>query len=171
MVHACDSIIIRSLRFRQCYSYATSTTRIKYHTVASAKKGDFFLKREKKGRCFSPPAQKRYVRRFHASQRNILHQHTCKLFISVYYKTRSYVQGHQTIENTKLQSSFRTLSVASFSNLSTASSIASLAILIISSASLTNGSASGLYGSGGGASSAALKHKYLLVPKQKNLRS
>jgi hypothetical protein len=68
--------------------------RIKHHTVASAKKGNFFLKHEKKGRCFSPSAQKRYVRRFHASQRNILYQHTCKLFISVSYKTRGYVQGH-----------------------------------------------------------------------------
>ena len=52
MVHAYDIIIIRSFRFRQCYFYATSIARIKYHTVASAKKGDFFLKREKKGRCF-----------------------------------------------------------------------------------------------------------------------
>jgi hypothetical protein len=30
------------------------------------------MKHEKKGRCFSPKAQKRYVRKFHASQRNIL---------------------------------------------------------------------------------------------------
>jgi hypothetical protein len=29
-----------------------STARSKCHTVASAKKGDFFLKREKKGMCF-----------------------------------------------------------------------------------------------------------------------
>jgi hypothetical protein len=33
----------------------------------------FFAKHEKKGRCFSPTAKKRYVQRFHASQRNILH--------------------------------------------------------------------------------------------------
>jgi hypothetical protein len=52
MIHACDSTAIQSLRFRQCYSYAKSTARIKHHTVASAKKGDFFLKRENKGRCF-----------------------------------------------------------------------------------------------------------------------
>jgi hypothetical protein len=52
MVHACDSTIIRSLCFQHCYSYATSIARIKYHIVALAKKGDFFLKREKKGRCF-----------------------------------------------------------------------------------------------------------------------
>jgi hypothetical protein len=30
----------------------------KNYTVASAKKGNFFLKREKKGRCFLPVAQK-----------------------------------------------------------------------------------------------------------------
>jgi hypothetical protein len=41
-----------SLCFRQYHSYAMSTPRIQHHTVASAKKGDFFLKREKKGRCF-----------------------------------------------------------------------------------------------------------------------
>jgi hypothetical protein len=52
MVHACDSTVIRILRFRRCYSYATSTARIKHHTVALAKKGDFFLNREKKGWCF-----------------------------------------------------------------------------------------------------------------------
>jgi hypothetical protein len=52
MVHACDSTVIRSLRFRRCYSYATSMARIKHHTVALAKNGDFFLNREKKGRCF-----------------------------------------------------------------------------------------------------------------------
>jgi hypothetical protein len=33
----------------------------------------FFMKRDKKGRCLSPTAQKRYVLKFHASQRNILH--------------------------------------------------------------------------------------------------
>jgi hypothetical protein len=43
---------------------------------------------------FSPQAQKRYVWRFHASQRNILHQYTCKLLICVSYKTKSHVQGH-----------------------------------------------------------------------------
>jgi hypothetical protein len=120
---------------------------------------------------FSPPAQKRYARRFHASQINILHQYTCKLFISVSYKTRDYRQRHETIKNTKLQSSFSTLSTTSFSSLSTASSIASSGILIISSASLTDGSTSGLYGSGGGESSAALEQKYLSVLKLKDSRS
>jgi hypothetical protein len=32
----------------------------------------FFTKHEKKGRCFLPKAQKRYVCKFHASQRNKL---------------------------------------------------------------------------------------------------
>jgi hypothetical protein len=45
----------------------------KNYTVASAKKGDFFMKREKKGRCFCLRLKKRYIRRFHASQRIILH--------------------------------------------------------------------------------------------------
>jgi hypothetical protein len=31
---------------------------------------------------FLPKAQKRYVRKFHASQRNILHQFTCLLIVS-----------------------------------------------------------------------------------------
>jgi hypothetical protein len=86
---------------KYCHTEFTLSTMVfvcnvynKNNTVASAKKGDFFLNREKKGMCFLPPAQKWYVRRFHASQRNILHQHTCKLFISVSYKTTSYVQGH-----------------------------------------------------------------------------
>jgi hypothetical protein len=41
--------------------------------IALAKKGDFFMKREKKGRCFFAYDSKQYVQRFHASQRNILH--------------------------------------------------------------------------------------------------
>jgi hypothetical protein len=77
----------------------------------------------------------------------------------------------KTNKNIKFHSSFRTLSAASFSSLSTTSLIASLAILIISSASLIDGSVSGSYGSGGRESSAASKHKYLLVLKLKNLRS
>jgi hypothetical protein len=47
-----------------------------------------------------------------------------------------------------------------------ASSTASLVILIISNAFFMAGSASGLYGSGGGESSATLK-KCLLIPKLK----
>jgi hypothetical protein len=39
---------------------------------------------------FSPVAQKWYVRRFHASQRNILHEYTYKYLIVVSYKSESY---------------------------------------------------------------------------------
>jgi hypothetical protein len=54
----------------------------------------FFVKHEKKGRCFSPAAQKQFVWKFHASQRNILHQYTHKLFTSVSCKTRDHVQRY-----------------------------------------------------------------------------
>jgi hypothetical protein len=54
----------------------------------------FFVKHEKKGRCFFASGSKRYVRKFHASQRNILHQYTHKLFTSVSCKARNYVQLH-----------------------------------------------------------------------------
>jgi hypothetical protein len=37
---------------QQYFSYAMSTIRSKHHTVASAKKGDFFLKCEKKEGVF-----------------------------------------------------------------------------------------------------------------------
>jgi hypothetical protein len=50
----------------------------------------------------------------------------------------------------------------SFRNLSTASSTSSLAILIVSNTSFMAGSASRLYGSGGGESSAAVKNKLLI---------
>jgi hypothetical protein len=36
----------------------------------------FFVKHEKKGMCFFASSSKWYVRKFHASQRNILHQYT-----------------------------------------------------------------------------------------------
>jgi hypothetical protein len=48
------------------------------------------MSREKKGRCFLPLAQKRYVRRFHAPQRNILHHeiHSPQMFF--------YIREHHT---------------------------------------------------------------------------
>jgi hypothetical protein len=60
-------------------------------------------------------------------------------------------------------SSFKIFSAASFRSLLTASSIASLAIFIVSNASFMAGSALGLYGSGGSESSAVVKNK-LLIP-------
>jgi hypothetical protein len=107
---------------------------------------------------FSLTAQKRYVRKFHASQRNILQQFTCLIDCSI----------HQMLHNIvtkKVQSSLRIFSAASFSTLSTTSSIMELATLIISSASFMTGSARGLYGSGSGNSSAVLGK--LLVRRQK----
>jgi hypothetical protein len=72
-------------------------------------------------------------------------------------KTKA-IHKHYTLKNTKNYSFLSTFSAASFSSLSTASSTASLAILIISNASFMAGSASGLYGSGGGESSATIKN-------------
>jgi hypothetical protein len=67
-----------------------------------------------------------------------------------YSEFRSHIQNDVTdpIMNSN------TFSAASFNSLLTASSTASLAILIISSDSFKAGSTSGLYGSGGGESSA-----------------
>jgi hypothetical protein len=58
------------------------------------RRGISFRSVKRREGVFSLPAQKRYVRRFLASQRNILHQCTCKLFINVSYKTRSYTQRY-----------------------------------------------------------------------------
>lgn len=102
------------------------------------------MKREKRESIFSHVAQKRYVRRFHAPQRNLLqvhnravHKNSTSVFI---YKVCS--------------SSFRIFSAASFKSLFTASSTASFVILITSRAPFRAGSASGSYGSGEGESSA-----------------
>jgi hypothetical protein len=115
------------------------------------------MKREKRESIFSHVAQKRYVRRFHAPQRNLLqvhnravHKNSTSVFI---YKVCS--------------SSFRIFSAASFKSLFTASSTASFVILITSRAPFRAGSASGSYGSGEGESSAAPKYKFLLITKLK----
>jgi hypothetical protein len=62
------------------------------------------------------------------------------------------LQGIITI----VYSSLRIFSAASFNNLSTTSSIIEFAMLIASGASFISGSARGLYGSGGGDSSAVI---------------
>jgi hypothetical protein len=51
----------------------------------------FFTKHEKKGRCFFAKAQKRYVRKFHASQRNILQQFTCLIDCSIHQMLHSII--------------------------------------------------------------------------------
>jgi hypothetical protein len=61
------------------------------------------------------------------------------------------------LKYTRIRSSFNIFSAASFRSLSTASSTASSAILIVSNAAFMAGSTSGSYGSGGGESSAAVK--------------
>jgi hypothetical protein len=73
---------------------------------------------------------------------------------------------HLITKNTKILVLLEDFIVASFRSLLIASSIASFAILIMSNASLTDGSASGSYGSGGGDSSAH-RSMCLLVPKLK----
>jgi hypothetical protein len=52
-VLSCEVCTFNNVIFTQM-----STTRIKHHTIASAKKGDFFLKHEKKGRCFFTASSK-----------------------------------------------------------------------------------------------------------------
>jgi hypothetical protein len=69
---------------------------------------------------------------------------------------------HYTSCYTRVQSSFRIFSAASFRSLLTASSIASSAILIISIACFIIGSASGSYGSGDGESSAVIMNELLI---------
>jgi transposase-like protein len=52
--------LILSLRQRYllCKTYGKT---FEFNTATSAKKGFFFMKREKKGMCFLPSTQKRYV--------------------------------------------------------------------------------------------------------------
>jgi hypothetical protein len=51
----------------------------------------FLTKHEKKEGVFSPKAQKRYVRKFHASQRNILQQFTCLINCSIHQMLHSII--------------------------------------------------------------------------------
>jgi hypothetical protein len=63
-------------------------------------------------------------------------------------------QNTTFLKGTRIQSSFKIFSAASFNSLLIASSTASSAIFIVSNAAFMAGSASGSYGSGGGDSSA-----------------
>jgi hypothetical protein len=51
----------------------------------------FFTKHEKKGRCVFVEGSKRYVRKFHASQRNILQQFTCLINYSIHQLLHSII--------------------------------------------------------------------------------
>jgi hypothetical protein len=78
---------------RCCHMKLISSTTIflcnvqgKTFRVTSAKRRgiSFFVKHEKKGRCFFASGSKTVrKRRFHTSQRNILHQYICKYLIIV----------------------------------------------------------------------------------------
>ena len=69
-----------------------------------------------------------------------------------------YIPQNTTfLKGTRIQSSFRIFSAASFNNFLTASSTASSAIFIVCNVAFMTGPASGSYGSGGGDSSAEVK--------------
>jgi hypothetical protein len=117
----------------------------------------FFMKHEKKGMCFFASSSKMVCTKV-----SCITKKYSTLIQSVYICfPQDYIQGHCTSKNTKFQSSFRIFSAVSFRSLSIASSTASLAILMYSSDSFRDRSASGLYGSGGGDNSAA--PKYMLI--------
>jgi hypothetical protein len=72
-------------RMKMCRSTKQTFGQYSFITTDSPlKRASFFTKHEKKERCFSPKAQKRYVRKFHASQRNILQQFTCLINCSIH---------------------------------------------------------------------------------------
>jgi hypothetical protein len=104
---------------------------------------------------FSPKAQKQYVCKVsHIVKKYITliymsHQlfHTSNITRYSYNKVTKYYYS-------KVYSSLRIFSVASFNNLSTTSSIIEFAMLITSNASFISGSAKGSYGSGSGDNSA-----------------
>ena len=73
MVYACNSIVTRSSRFRQYYSYATSTAKIKHHTIASTKEGGFLSEAWKEGKVF-----------FHRRLKNGMHEGST-LHKEIYY--------------------------------------------------------------------------------------
>jgi hypothetical protein len=93
-----------------------------------------------------------------------------KLDVCFLQKTKA-IYKHYTFKYTKIYSSFSTFLAASFSSLSTASSTASLAILISSNVSFMTESTLGLYGSGGGESSATIKKMLVNSEAENELRS
>jgi hypothetical protein len=115
----------------------------------------FFTKHEKKGRCFFAEGSKTVRMQISRIVKKcitviyISHQlfHTPNITKYSYNKVTMYYYS-------KVYSSLRIFSAASFNNLSTTSSIIEFAMLITSSASFFSGSARGLYGSGSGDSSA-----------------
>jgi hypothetical protein len=120
----------------------------------------FFVKHEKKGRCFFTEDSKTVCIKFNASQRTelqviyTLNSKICTSNIIVFIQ-QSYIDRLKMF--LLYQSSFRTFSAISFNNLLTTSSTIDSAILMISIAFFISGSARGSNGSGGGDNSAAVE--------------
>jgi hypothetical protein len=66
----------------------------KNHTVASAKKGDFFLKREKKRRCFFAASSKMVCTEVPRFIKKYITATYMQIVNKCFYKTESYLQGH-----------------------------------------------------------------------------
>jgi hypothetical protein len=101
----------------------------------------FFAKHEKKGRCF-----------FTEGSKMVCTQISYIIYINIHIKHLMF-DSYTNItfpSKTRIYSSFRILSATSCKSLSTTSSTTSFAICITSRAAFITGSASGLYGSGGG---------------------
>jgi hypothetical protein len=119
--------------------------------------------KRKEGVFFAEGSKTVCTYKFHASQRNELQNHSYITFktyehrILQAYSSKCYINILAMFFTNSYSSSFRTFSAASVSNLVTTSSTIASAILIISIAFFVSGSASGLKGSGGGDSSAAVE--------------
>jgi hypothetical protein len=102
-----EATAMRSLCFRQNYSYVMSTPRIKHHTIDSVKKGDFFLHRGKKGRCFFATGSKMVCTKVpHSIKKYItsLHQYTYKLF------TKCFLQNLESFPSAFNQQKYKDFS-------------------------------------------------------------
>jgi hypothetical protein len=118
----------------------------------------FFAKHEKKERCFFANSSKTVRTKISCiTKKYITLIYIQKLDFCFLQKMKA-IHKHYTFKYKKIYSSFSTFSVASFSSLSAASSTTLLAILIMSNVSFMVGSASGLYGTDGGESSATIKN-------------
>jgi hypothetical protein len=77
-----ESVLRHKANLWQIQSYLESLLTTMSHN-SFAIKGLFYLRSMKRREgVFSPKAQNWYVRKFHASQRNILHQYTCLIIVS-----------------------------------------------------------------------------------------
>jgi hypothetical protein len=105
------------------------------------------MKREKKGRCFFASGSKTVCTKVSRITKKYITLTYIQIFDNCFLQKRKLCTKTPNFQIYKLQSSFKTFSVASSNSLLTVSSMALLAILIMSSASFRDGSTSGLYGS------------------------